>query len=54
MPNYEFECKTCGHEFSRTMTVDDHDKEKVRCPKCESEDVRHVIEPVNVTTSKKS
>ena len=30
-------------------------KEKaVRCPKCESGDVRHVIELVNVTTSRKS
>src|SRR5262245_7756445 len=54
MPTYEFECKNCGHEFSRVMTVDEHDKEPIRCPKCESEDVRHVIESVNVTTSRKS
>jgi putative FmdB family regulatory protein len=54
MPTYEFECKTCGHEFTRAMTVDEHDKEKVHCPKCDSEDVKHVIESVFVTTSRKS
>ena len=54
MPNYEFECRNCGHQFSRTMTMDEHDHEKVRCPKCDSEDVKHIIESVNVTTSRKS
>ena len=54
MPIYEFECKTCGHHFERTMTIKDHDEKKVRCPKCESEKVEHVIESVFVTTSKKS
>jgi putative FmdB family regulatory protein len=54
MPNYEFECQACGKHFSRAMTVDEHDHEKVRCPRCESEDVKHLIESVNVATSKKS
>jgi putative FmdB family regulatory protein len=51
MPNYEFECKTCGHPFSRVMTMDEHDNKKVRCPKCGSDDVKHVIESVFVTAS---
>jgi putative FmdB family regulatory protein len=54
MPEYEFECKMCGHQFSRVMTIDQHDKEKVRCPKCDSKDVKHVIEASFVTTDRKT
>lgn len=54
MPTYDYECKACGHQFSRVMKVEEHDKEKAKCPKCKSEDVRHVVEPVFVTTSRKS
>jgi len=54
MPTYEFECKKCGHQFEQTMTIKEHDEEKVHCPKCESEEVEHLIESVNVVTSKKS
>jgi putative FmdB family regulatory protein len=54
MPTYEYECKHCGHEFSAFLSLDERDKKKVRCPKCDSTDVKHVIESVFVTTSKKS
>ena len=54
MPMYEFECKECGHQFEKSMTVAEHDKEEVRCPKCDSKEVKHLIEDVYVTTSKKS
>jgi putative FmdB family regulatory protein len=54
MPSYEFECKTCGHEFSLRMSVDERDKKKVRCPKCDSEAVKHVIQSVFVATERKS
>jgi putative FmdB family regulatory protein len=54
MPTYEFECKKCGCQFEQVMTVNEHDKAKVRCPKCKSEEVGHLIESVNVTTPKKS
>ena len=54
MPMYEFECKKCGHQFEKVMSMTEHDEEKVRCPKCESEEVKHLIESVYVTTSKKS
>jgi hypothetical protein len=36
------------------MSVDQHEKKKVPCPKCKSEDVKHAVEPVFVTTSRKS
>ncbi|MGA2177652.1 MAG: zinc ribbon domain-containing protein [Verrucomicrobiota bacterium] len=54
MPTYEYECKKCGHEFSLTMAMDEHEKKKVRCPKCKGEKVKHVITSVSVTTSRKS
>ena len=54
MPTYEYECKKCGHEFSLTTVMDEHEKKKVRCPKCKGENVKHVITSVSVTTSRKS
>jgi putative FmdB family regulatory protein len=54
MPTYEYECKKCRHEFSLTMAMDEHEKKKVRCPKCKGENVKHLIASVFVTTSRKS
>jgi len=54
MPTYDYECRKCGAEFTLTMSMQDHGKKKVRCPKCKSEDVKHVMEQVFVTTSRKS
>ena len=58
MPSYDYECKTCGHEFSEVKSIEEHDRDvaehKVRCPKCGSDDVKHVIEASFVTTSRKS
>lgn len=54
MATYEYECKKCRHEFSLSMAMEEHQKKKVRCPKCKSENVKQVIAPVFVTTSRKS
>jgi len=54
MPTYEYECRKCGRRFSLAMSMEDHDKKKVRCPKCKSESLKRLIESVFVTTSKKS
>lgn len=54
MPTYDYECNKCGHQFSLAMPMDEHEKKKVRCPKCKSEDLKHGVEPVYVTTSRKS
>ncbi len=54
MPTYEYECKKCGHEFLLTVAMDEHQKRKVRCPKCKSENVKQVIRSVFVITSRKS
>lgn len=58
MPSYEYECKSCGNDFDVVMTITEHERKdqakEIRCPKCQSQDVKHVMENVFVTTSKKS
>ncbi len=54
MPTYEYECKKCGNKFSLTMAMDEHQKKKVRCPKCKCESIKHIVASVFVTTSRKS
>jgi putative FmdB family regulatory protein len=54
MPTYEYQCKKCGREFSLTMAMGEHGKKKVRCPKCKSQNLKHLIASVFVTTSRKS
>jgi putative FmdB family regulatory protein len=53
MPTYEYACNGCGHEFSLVKSVKEHDREKVKCPKCRSQDVKHNIQSVFVKTSRK-
>jgi len=56
MPTYGYECRKCRHQFSVFTSMEEHEKdqEKVRCPKCDSKDVKHLVESVFVTTSRKS
>jgi putative FmdB family regulatory protein len=39
MPTYEYRCENCGKSFERTETINEHDKAKVKCPKCDSKKV---------------
>lgn len=58
MPVYEYECKQCGNEFEVVLSVEEHgkkdEKKEIECPKCHSKDVHHEVEPVYVTTPRKS
>ncbi|HWH71291.1 MAG TPA: zinc ribbon domain-containing protein [Candidatus Sulfotelmatobacter sp.] len=58
MPAYEYECKKCGQQFEVILSIQEHErqdkKKAVHCPKCQSNEVEHIIESVFVTTSKKS
>lgn len=54
MPTYEYECKKCGHGFSLVMSIEQLDKTKVQCPKCKSQDVVQLMEPVFVRASRKA
>ncbi len=58
MPEYEYQCEQCGDRFVVTLSITDHGRQdrehEIQCPKCGSTDVKHIIESVFVTTSKKS
>jgi putative FmdB family regulatory protein len=54
MPVYDYACGKCGKKFTVTMSIGDHDKHRVRCPKCKSSGVRQQISGFYAKTSKKS
>lgn len=54
MPTYEYTCKKCGKKFSEVLRISEHEKKKVRCPKCQSVAVAQVPQAFFATTSKKS
>jgi putative FmdB family regulatory protein len=55
MPYYDFQCAKCGSTFTQKRTFEEHDRGKrVKCPKCGSQQVRHVIGEVFAKTAKKS
>lgn len=58
MPQYDYHCEHCENEFTLDLSIAEHErKEKereIRCPKCNSSAVKHVIQSINVTTSRKS
>lgn len=54
MPLYEYKCKKCGEAFPLVMSVKDKETTKVKCPKCDSEDVVQLYLSYYTKTSKKS
>ncbi len=54
MPSYDYQCAKCRHKFTVLMSMSEHEKKKVRCPKCDSKEVKHMVESFFVTTSRKS
>jgi len=54
MPTYEYSCKKCGKKFALKMTMSEHGKKKVKCPKCASAQVAQIINAFFAPTSKKS
>lgn len=54
MPHYEFVCKACKETFSKTLTITQHDTEKIACPHCGSQDVDQRWSAFSAVTSKKS
>ena len=40
MPTYEFKCKQCSSGFE--VRVPSAEKEKVRCPQCESQNLQEI------------
>lgn len=49
MPIYEYRCKNCSNDFEKLVPIDC--KDKIKCPKCASDDV---AKKISVTASGKS
>jgi putative FmdB family regulatory protein len=54
MPTYDYVCKKCRCKFAVTMTISQHDRKKICCPKCKSRSVEQVWAEFFAVTSKKS
>lgn len=54
MPHYEYLCTACNKKFSAILTIEEHDKGKVKCPKCGGTNVEQQWAAFYATTSKKS
>lgn len=54
MPVYEYLCKACHKEFEVTLTLKEHEKPKVVCPKCGSKNVVQEPAAFFAVTSRKS
>jgi len=54
MPTYDFQCKDCGKEFSKLMTISQRDKKKAECPHCQGKKVSQLMSGFMAVTSRKS
>ncbi len=54
MPTYEYRCEACGKEFSAILSIDEHEREQQKCPKCKSNKVVQLLSVFTAQTSRKS
>jgi putative FmdB family regulatory protein len=54
MPTYDYTCQKCKKKFTLNMTIGEHDKKRVKCPRCSSQAVKQSVQAFFATTSKKS
>jgi putative FmdB family regulatory protein len=53
MPTYEYRCEKCGHEFTRILSLREHEKRQ-KCPKCNSQRVTQLMSAFTPKTSRKA
>ena len=54
MPHYDYACGDCKERFSKIMTLSEHERGDVKCPKCSSAKVEQVPSHFSAVTSRKS
>jgi putative FmdB family regulatory protein len=54
MPVYDYLCNDCHKEFETVLTLNEHDHEEIKCPKCGSRNVEQEMAAFFAVTSKKS
>jgi len=50
MPNYDFKCSDCGHEFTRQLNISE--RKKAACVKCGSSRLEQLFRCCNVLGGK--
>jgi putative FmdB family regulatory protein len=54
MPVYDYVCLDCQEPFEVVLSLNEHDKENPKCPKCGSRNVEQEFAAFFAVTSKKS
>ena len=55
MPAYEYVCKDCNREFTVFLSIREYEeKQEMKCPKCQSDNVKRKLTGFFAKTSKKS
>ena len=54
MPTYEYQCEECKNKFSVVLSVSEHNKGNVACPKCKKKEVKQLVTSFIAQTSRKS
>ena len=54
MPVYDYICHDCQNALELVLTLTEHDKDKISCPKCGSKNVEQDAVAFYAVTSKKS
>ncbi|HPL63103.1 MAG: zinc ribbon domain-containing protein [Syntrophales bacterium] len=54
MPTYDYRCESCKKKFTVVQSISQHEKSRTACPRCKSRDVKQLITPFLVKTSRKS
>ena len=52
MPIFDFECRECGNKFD--LMIFNADKDKVKCPKCTSNNIKQLLSGFNTGGSTRS
>jgi len=54
MPVYDYLCKDCQKSFELVLTLSEHDRDTIVCPKCGSKHIEQDVAEFYAVTSKKS
>ena len=54
MPLYEYYCDKCQREVTLTLSFSEHEKGKIKCPKCGGKALRPLVRTFFSQTSRKS
>jgi putative FmdB family regulatory protein len=53
-PMYDYKCLDCGKESMIVVTLKEHERGEVQCPKCGSKNLQQLFSPFIAHTTKKS